>query len=106
MPETRLQKHVAMPAIPLALLVLSAFSVAAGTRSSASSRAHEQTTTKPADQQRLVRDSARQAKIKRLTVVNRGESSFYFQRISDLFGVAASRTGRFNDGFEDFVEST
>src|SRR2546427_12609832 len=59
MRETLLRKHVAMPAIPLVLLVLSAFSVAAGTRSSASSSGHEQTETKPVEQQRVVQSYAK-----------------------------------------------
>jgi hypothetical protein len=57
------------------------------------------------DQQNLVREAVRQTKIKGLTVVNRGESSLYFERIGDLFGVADTKMRRFNAGFEDFEQT-
>jgi hypothetical protein len=55
------------------------------------------------DQETLVREAARQAKIKKLTVVNRYEKPEYFQRISDLFMVPTASVKTYNDGFQEFA---
>ena len=59
------------------------------------------------DQENMIRlavDERSQA-IEKITVVNRGESPDYFERVASVFGATSQQLGVFNDGFSSFVSN-
>jgi hypothetical protein len=57
------------------------------------------------DQERVIRCAVneRHATVERITVVNRGASPDYFERVASVFGVEKSQLRVFNSGFHEFA---